>query len=74
MFCRTGSYELSEAESVERGTKIVLHLKGDCYDYAKENIVKGIELIYSETCVKWPTFVFGIDRCSVYTELRLFMV
>jgi HSP90 family molecular chaperone len=52
LFCRTGSYELSEAESVERGTKIVLHLKGDCYDYAKENIVKGIELIYSETCVK----------------------
>jgi len=42
LFFRTGSYELSEAEAVERGTKIVLHLKGDCYDYAKENIVKGM--------------------------------
>lgn len=43
----TGSYELSEAESVDRGTKIVLHLKGDCYDFAKENIVNDVIKKYS---------------------------
>ncbi|VDI02843.1 TNF receptor-associated protein 1 [Mytilus galloprovincialis] len=43
----TGSYELSEAEAVDRGTKIVLHLKGDCYDYAKENIVNDVIKKYS---------------------------
>lgn len=37
----TGKYEVSEAEGVQRGTKIVIHLKGDCYDYAREELVKG---------------------------------
>lgn len=36
-----GSYELSEAENVQRGTKIVIHLKGECYDYSKEDVIKG---------------------------------
>ena len=39
---RTGTYEVSDAENVQRGTKIVLHLKGDCYDFAKEEIIKGM--------------------------------
>ena len=38
---RSGVYELSEAEGVQRGTKIVIHLKGECYDYCKEEIIKG---------------------------------
>ena len=37
----TGSYEVSEAEGVQRGTKIVVHLKGDCYDFAKEEIINS---------------------------------
>lgn len=40
---RLGSYEISEAEGVDRGTKVVIHLKGDCYDYSKEETVKGTE-------------------------------
>lgn len=39
--CRLGSYEITEAEGVQRGTKVVVHLKGDCYDYAKEETIKG---------------------------------
>ena len=38
---RSGEYELSEAEGVQRGTKIVIHLKGECYDYCKEEVIKG---------------------------------
>ena len=36
-----GTYNISEAEGVDRGTKITLHLKGDCYDFAKEEMIKG---------------------------------
>ena len=41
VFFRTGKYEISEAEGVQRGTKIVVHLKGDAYDFAKEDIIRG---------------------------------
>ena len=36
-----GAYDIAEAEGVQRGTKIVVHLRGDCYNYAKEEIIKG---------------------------------
>lgn len=36
-----GQFEISEAEGVRRGTKIILQLKGDCYDFAKEDIISG---------------------------------
>ncbi|ELU01706.1 hypothetical protein CAPTEDRAFT_223831 [Capitella teleta] len=42
-----GSYTITEAEGVQRGTKIVLHLKGDCYDYAKEEVIKEVIKKYS---------------------------
>lgn len=32
---------MAEAEGVQRGTKIVLHLKGDSYNFAKEERIKG---------------------------------
>ena len=38
----TGSYDIAEAEGVQRGTKIVLHLKGDSYNFAKEDRIKGL--------------------------------
>ena len=41
LLCRSGVYEMSEAEGVQRGTKIVIHLKGECYDYCKEDIISG---------------------------------
>ena len=44
---RSGAYEVSEAEGVQRGTKIVAHLKGDSYDFAKEEIIKGSFPLFS---------------------------
>ena len=46
--CRSGQYSISEAEGVQRGTKIVLSLKGDAYDYCKEDIVKGSYMFQNE--------------------------
>jgi TNF receptor-associated protein 1 len=36
-----GTYEISEAEGVQRGTKIVLHLKDDCSEFSKEDNIKS---------------------------------
>lgn len=40
---RMGSYELGEAENVQRGTKVVIHLKGDSHQFSKDEAIKGIE-------------------------------
>ncbi len=40
-----GSYDIAEAEGVQRGTKIVVHLRGDCYNFAKEEIIKGTRIV-----------------------------
>ena len=37
----SGQYEITEAEGVQRGTKIILQLKQDCYDYSKNDMIKG---------------------------------
>jgi TNF receptor-associated protein 1 len=42
-----GSYEINEAENVQPGTKIVIHLRGDSYDYAKEDMIKDVIKKYS---------------------------
>ncbi|XP_064636279.1 heat shock protein 75 kDa, mitochondrial-like [Lineus longissimus] len=54
----TGSYEIAEAEGVQQGTKIVVHLKGDAYDYAKEEIIKEVVEKYSNF-VGVPIFLNG---------------
>ncbi|XP_074651114.1 heat shock protein 75 kDa, mitochondrial-like [Tubulanus polymorphus] len=54
----TGSYEVTEADGVQRGTKIVVHLKGDCYDYCKEDIIKSVITKYSNF-VGAPIFLNG---------------
>lgn len=54
----SGSYEVSEAEGVQRGTKIVVHLKGDCYNFAKEDIISGVVKKYSNF-VGVPIFLNG---------------
>ena len=41
---RTGNYEMNEAEGVQKGTKIVIHLKKDCWRFAMEADVKGRSL------------------------------
>jgi TNF receptor-associated protein 1 len=42
-----GSYEISQAENVARGSKIVIKLKDSCKEFANENTVKGIIKRYS---------------------------
>jgi len=40
----SGTYELTEADGVEEGTKIVIKLKEDCSNFADEDSVKGYPL------------------------------
>ncbi|KAH8297070.1 hypothetical protein KR044_004461, partial [Drosophila immigrans] len=43
----SGSYEISEVENVEHGTKIVLHLKTECREYADEDRIRAVIKKYS---------------------------
>lgn len=42
--CRTGTYEIQEAEGVQPGTKIVLHLKQESREFSDEDTVSGMLL------------------------------
>ena len=37
---RDGTYEIAEAEGVQRGTKIVLYLKDDCAEFSSDEKIK----------------------------------
>lgn len=43
----TGTYEIQEAEGVALGTKIVMHLKTDCREFADEDRVRNVIKKYS---------------------------
>jgi len=43
----TGSYTVSPADGLRRGTKIIIHLKEDAYEFAKPDRVKEIVKKYS---------------------------
>lgn len=53
-----GSYTITEGEDLCRGTKMVLHLKEDAYDFAKEETVQRIIKQYS-SFVPYPIIVNG---------------
>ncbi|HZK53537.1 MAG TPA: molecular chaperone HtpG [Desulfosporosinus sp.] len=53
-----GSYTITEGEDLSRGTKMVLHLKEDAYDFAKEESVQRIIKQYS-SFVPFPIIVNG---------------
>ena len=36
-----GSYEISECDGIERGTKIVMHLKKECNEFGKEDNIRS---------------------------------
>ncbi len=59
---RTG-YAIREEqnEKIERGTKIILHLKSDAYDYQIEDKIKQIILAYSDH-VAIPVYVGNEDK------------
>uniref|UniRef100_A0A8D9BU47 Heat shock protein 75 kDa, mitochondrial n=1 Tax=Cacopsylla melanoneura TaxID=428564 RepID=A0A8D9BU47_9HEMI len=52
----SGSYEISEFPSAERGTKIVIHLKSDCREFADDQTVLNVIRKYSNF-VNSPIFV-----------------
>lgn len=53
-----GSYTITEGEDLSRGTKMVLHLKEDAYEFAKEETVQRIIKQYS-SFVPYPIIVNG---------------
>ena len=53
-----GSYTISEGADLARGTKMVLHLKEDAYDFAKEETVQRVIKQYS-SFVPYPIIVNG---------------
>ncbi|CAG9859430.1 unnamed protein product [Phyllotreta striolata] len=54
----TGSYEIQPAEGVQNGTKIVIHLKGDCREFADEDTIKNVINKYSNF-VGSPVYLNG---------------
>lgn len=54
----SGVFDLVEAENLKVGSKIVIHLKGDAYEYSKEHHVKEIVEKYSNF-VSAPIFLNG---------------
>ena len=53
-----GSYTITAGEDHNRGTKMVLHLKEDAYDFAKEETIKRVIKQYS-SFVPYPITVNG---------------
>jgi TNF receptor-associated protein 1 len=53
-----GSYTITEGEELNRGTKLVLHLKEDAYDYAKAETIQRVIKQYS-SFVPYPIIVNG---------------
>lgn len=64
-----GSYEISEAEGVQRGTKIILHLKPDCAEFSKEENIRNIVNKYSNF-VGFPILVNG-ERINLIEPIWL---
>ncbi|KAJ9599042.1 hypothetical protein L9F63_010499, partial [Diploptera punctata] len=54
----SGAYEIQEADGVQPGTKIVLHLKLDCREFSDEDTISGIIKKYSNF-VGSPIFLNG---------------
>ena len=57
---RSGKYEISEADGVQVGTKIVIHLKKDCWRFAMEQDVKGI----------YSTLICGLGLLSSISQFK----
>ncbi|XP_077983717.1 heat shock protein 75 kDa, mitochondrial-like [Glandiceps talaboti] len=66
----SGVYDVAEAEHVQPGTKIIVHLKKDCWKFAVENDVKEIVKKYSNF-VGVPIYLNGR---RINTEQALWMM
>lgn len=56
-------YEINEAENVPRGTKIVIHLKPECREFADDTRIRNVIKKYSNF-VNCPIFVNN-ERCNL---------
>lgn len=45
-FIRSGTFQIQEAEGVQLGTKIVIHLKTECREYADDQKIQGTTYKY----------------------------
>lgn len=60
----SGVYEIQEAEGVSVGTKIVIHLKTDCREFADEDRIKSKDCKYTieVKMAIWYTFYAGVIK------------
>ncbi|KAH0632086.1 hypothetical protein JD844_020149 [Phrynosoma platyrhinos] len=65
----SGTFEISEASGVQGGTKIVLHLKEDCREFASEERVKEIITKYSNF-ISFPIYLNG-HRINTLQPVRV---
>ncbi|XP_014233658.1 heat shock protein 75 kDa, mitochondrial [Trichogramma pretiosum] len=63
----SGSYEISSAEGVQPGTKIIIHLRTDCREFSDDKVVDGIIKKYSNF-VSSPIFING-ERANTIEAL-----
>jgi len=70
---RTNVYEISESDFIERGTKIVMHLKPDCREYASEDTVRSVINKYSNF-VNSPIKLNGAEINTIQVNTSLFNV
>ncbi|KAK7799040.1 hypothetical protein U0070_020050 [Myodes glareolus] len=54
----SGVFEIAEASGVRPGTKIIIHLKSDCKDFASESRVQDVVTKYSNF-VSFPLYLNG---------------
>ncbi|KAJ6656002.1 hypothetical protein lerEdw1_004587 [Lerista edwardsae] len=54
----SGTFEVSEASGVQTGTRIILHLKEDCREFAREERVREVITRYSNF-VGYPIYLNG---------------
>lgn len=54
----SGVFEIAEASGVRPGTKIIIHLKSDCKDFANESRVQDVVTKYSNF-VSFPLYLNG---------------
>ena len=66
--CSLGTYDIAEAEGVERGTKIIIHLKGDAYDFAKEDKISGI-VFYFLSISDTSYMIYVIVRQKIWASV-----
>ncbi|KAL1780231.1 Heat shock 75 kDa, mitochondrial [Sigmodon hispidus] len=53
----SGVFEIAEASGVRPGTKIIIHLKSDCKDFANESRVKDLLRAGEDVVTKYSNFV-----------------